>query len=219
MEVVTRYALTLHAENRLGDFAEAVPIELAGDVEPADALRQDAISRSDVRRAVPVRQVAAVEPVRGRLDLLVRDRWEAEGREDSLDRARSALAHVYDLLFSQRLDSPIDLPVALHGQPLVQVVGVVVAAAEHVVVARHHAPARCDEVGSGEELAHQLRRAAGRRVGGNRVVARGDLEVEPGGEDVLGKDLARAPGHAHHEGDAGDRAVLNALRARRTHER
>src|SRR6266480_5732519 len=107
LEVVTRYALTLHAENRLGDFAEAVPIELAGDVEPADALRQDAISRSDVRRAVPVRQVAAVEPVRGRLDLLVRDRWEAEGREDSLDRARSALAHVYDLLFSQRLDSPI----------------------------------------------------------------------------------------------------------------
>src|SRR5256885_9699040 len=72
LEVVTRYALTLHAENRLGDFAEAVPIELAGDVEPADALRQDAISRGDVRCAVPARQGAAVEAVPARRDPLAR---------------------------------------------------------------------------------------------------------------------------------------------------
>ena len=48
---------------------------------------------------------------------------------------------------------------------------------------------------------------------GDRVVAGGDLEIEPGGEQVLGQDLAHAGGNGEDERDAGDRAVLDALRA------
>ena len=40
-----------------------------------------------------------------------------------------------------------------------------------------------------------------------------DLEVEPGGDHVLGEDRARPTGNGEDERDAGDRAVLHALRA------
>ena len=49
----------------------------------------------------------------------------------------AALAHGERVVLVERLDAGVDLPVALQRQPLVEVVGVVVAAAEHVVVARH----------------------------------------------------------------------------------
>ena len=53
----------------------------------------------------------------------------------------------------------------------------------------------------------------------DRVVARGDLEVEPGGDHVLGEDRPGAAGHREDERDARDRAVLHALRAGGAHER
>ena len=71
----------------------------------------------------------------------------------------------------------------------------------------------------GQELAHQLRRLADLRVRGDRVVARRDLEVEPGGEDVLAEDRARPARHREDERDARDRAVLDALRAGGAHDR
>ena len=113
----------------------------------------------------------------------------------------------------------VDLPVALHRQPLVQVVRVVVAAAEHVVVARHRRVAGRDEVGARQELPHQLRGLADLGVARDRVVAGGDLEVEPRSEHVLGQHLARAARHRQRERDARDGAVLNTLRAGGAHER
>ena len=56
------------------------------------------------------------------------------------------------------------------------------------------------------------------RMRGDRVVARGDLEVEPGGDHVLGEDRPRAARQRQHERDARDRAVLHALRAGRAHD-
>ncbi len=53
----------------------------------------------------------------------------------------------------------------------------------------------------------------------DRVVAGRDLEVEPGGEDVLGQDRPGSARDRQHERNAGDRAVLDALRARRPHDR
>ena len=129
-----------------------------------------------------------------------------------------ALAHRQDGLLAGGLDARVDLPVALQRHPLVEVVGVVVAAAERVVVARHDAVARGHEVRAGQELPHQLGRAARGGVRGDRVVAGGDLEVEPGGDQVLGQDRARAAGQAQRERDARDGAVLHALRPARAHE-
>ncbi len=71
----------------------------------------------------------------------------------------------------------------------------------------------------GQELAHQLRRLADRRVRGDRVVARCDLEVEPGGDHVLGQDRARPARQREDERDARDRAVLHALRPGGAHDR
>ncbi len=84
---------------------------------------------------------------------------------------------------------------------------------------RHHRVPGGDEVRSGEELAHQLRGLADLRVGCDRVVPRGHLEVEPGGDHVLPEDRARASRHRQHERHAGDRAVLDALRSGRPHRR
>ena len=138
---------------------------------------------------------------------------EAEPGEHRLDRAGRLPAHAQQLVLGDRLDPGVHLPVALGGQPLLEVVRVVVAAAEGVVLARHHRVAGGDEVGAGQELAHQLRRLADLRVRRDRVVARRDLEVEPGREHVLGEDLADAAGHREHERHARDRPVLDALRA------
>ena len=55
------------------------------------------------------------------------------------------------------------------------------------------------------------------RVRGDRVVAGRDLEVEPRGEDVLAEDRPRPARHGEDECDAGDRAVLHALRAGGAH--
>ena len=49
-------------------------------------------------------------------------------------------------------------------EPLVDVVGIEVAAAEGVVVTGHDRVARRDEVGAGQQLTHQLRRLTDRRV-------------------------------------------------------
>ena len=86
-------------------------------------------------------------------------------------------------------------------------------------MARHDRVAGRDEVGPRQELAHQLRGLADLRVRGDRVVAGGDLEVEPGGEDVLAEDRARPAGNGEDERDARDRPVLHALRAGRAHDR
>ena len=164
-------------------------------------------------------QVARVETRRREADLLVGDRRESELVEDGLHRARGTVANRDRLGLAERLDAGVDLPVALHRQPLVQVVRVVVAAAEHVVVARHRRVTGRDEVGPGEELPHQLRGLADLGVARDRVVAGGDLEVEPGSEHVLGQHLTRAAWHGQRQGDARDGAVLNALRACGAHER
>ena len=211
LEVVGRDALALHCQDRLGDVAEARGLERERHVGTADALGEDAIAGQHVGGAVAVGQVARVLAACGKLDLLVADRREAEPGKDRLDGACGAQAHRQQLLLACRLDAGVDLPVALQRQPLIVVVGVVVAAAEHVVVARHRAVARRHEVGAGQELPHQLARLADRRLRGDRVVARRHLEVEPGREHVLGQDLARAAGQRQHQSDAGDRAVLHAL--------
>ena len=52
----------------------------------------------------------------------------------------------------------------------------------------------------------------------DRVVAGGDLEVEPRRQHVLAEDRARPARHGEDERDAGDRAVLHALRAGGAHD-
>ena len=218
LQVVGGDALALHAEHRLGDVGEAAAVERERDVETGDAAREQLVRRLDVGRAVAIGHLARVV-ARGRdRHLLVRDRRQPEVGEHGLHGARRALAHAQELLLGDRLDAGVDLPVALDRQPLVEVVGVEVPAAERVVVPRHDRVARRDEVRPGEELAHELRRLADLRVRRDRVVAGRDLEVEPGGEHVLAEDRARPAGHREDERDARDRAVLHALRARRAHD-
>ena len=217
LQVVRGDPLALHADDRLGDVGEAAPVEGHDDVGAARAHGEQPVGGLRVGAAIAVRQVAAGRRVGRCLDLGVSDRREAELGEDGLDRTRCALPHRNDLLLTDRLDPRVDLPVPLDGHPLLEVVRVVVAAAEHVVVAGHDRIAGGDEVGPRQELAHELRRLADLGVRRDRVVAGCDLEVEPGGEQVLGQDLACAARHGEDEGYAGDRSVLHALRAGRAH--
>ncbi len=179
---------------------------------------EHAVGGEHVLTAIAIGHVVAGVADRRGLDLLVGHGREAELVEDRLDRPGGALANGKHGVLAGGLDARVHLPVALQGHPLVEIVGVVVAAAERVVVARHDAVARGDEVSAGEELSHQLGSAARGGVRGDRVVARGDLEVEPGRDQVLCQDRPRASGQAHRQGDARDGAVLHALRSARAHE-
>ena len=183
------------------------------DVERRDRAVHDPVGGRDVGGPVAVGQVTAGIAVGGGIDLLVRDRGKAEAREHRLHRPRSLRAHREHVVLGDRLDPRVDLPVALGRHPLVEVVGVVVAAAEGVVLAGHHRVARRDEVGARQELAHQLCGLANLRMRRDRVVPRRDLEIEPRGEDVLGQDLAHSTGHRQHQRHARDRPVLHALGA------
>ncbi len=98
---------------------------------------------SDVGGTVAVGQVARVEAARREPHLLVRHRRKAELGEHRLHRPRAARSRTATVVgLPERLDPRVHLPVALDRQPLVVVVRVVVAAAEHVVVARHRRVAR-----------------------------------------------------------------------------
>ncbi len=190
---------------------------------PRRAPRRRARARRPRPRHRPRRSRSGMSPAvvagRRRLDLGVRDLRQPELVEDRAHRERRASAHGEQLGLGDRLDAGVHLPVALDREPLVEVVGVVVAAAERVVVAGHHRVAGRHEVGAGQELAHQLRGLADRGVRRDRVVARGHLEVEPRGDHVLAEDRPRAAGHREDERDARDRPVLHALRARGAHDR
>ena len=148
-----------------------MPVELARHVEAADSLGQNPVGGGHIGSSITVGQITAVECIRRCFDFLVRDCRKVKSGEDSLDRARRALAHADGLTLAEGLDAAVDLPVALDREPLVEVVGVEVAPAEGVVPARHHRVARGDEVRPRQELAHQLRRLADLGVRGDRVVA------------------------------------------------
>ena len=138
LEVVRGDPLTLHPEHRLGHVREAGVGERPGDVEPRNAVGEHTVGGSDISGAVPVGQVLRVAAVRRRLDLLVRDRREAKGREHRLDGRRRAATYLQKLRLADGFDAAVDLPVALDCQPFVEVVRVVVPAAEGVVAPRHH---------------------------------------------------------------------------------
>ena len=148
LEVVGRDALAEHPDHRLGDVLEAVPVEREGDVERRGAASEKLVRRLDVGRAVAIRHVGAAVRVRRGLDLLVGHVGQPELGEDGLRRARRPFAHADELVLGDGLDAAVDLPVALEREPLVEVVGVVVAAAEGVVAARHDGVAGGDEVGA-----------------------------------------------------------------------
>ena len=194
-------------------------IERDRDVETRDPAFEHSVGRLDVERSVAVRHVAAVVAGGRRLDLGIRDRWEPEVVEHGAHGQGGATPGRQHGLLGDGLDAGIDLPVALDREPLVQVVGVVVAAPERVVVAGHHGVAGRHEVGAREELAHQLGGLADGGVRRDRIVARRDLEIEPGGDHVLGEDRAGSARDRQDERDARDRAVLHALRAGGPHDR
>ena len=217
LQIVRRHPLALHREHRFRSIGEAALGEGQRHVEPRDAAREQLVRGLDVGGAIAVRHLARVVPGGRGGDLLVRHRRQPELGEHGLDRPRRVLADAERLVLGDGLDPRVHLPVALDREPLVEVVRVEVAAAERVVVPRHHRVPRGDEVGAGEELAHQLGRLPDLRVRRDRVVAGGDLEVEPRREHVLAQDRPGAARNGEHEGDAGDRPVLDSLRAGRAH--
>ena len=146
LQVVRRDPLALHAEHGLGDVGEPAPVERERDVEARRASREQLVGRLDVGGSIAIRHLARVVAGGRDGDLGVRDHGQAELGEHGLHGAGSSLAHGQELLLGDGLDARIDLPVALDRQPLVEVVGVEVAAAERVVVSRHHRVARGHEV-------------------------------------------------------------------------
>ena len=69
----------MHSEDRLGDVREAAAIELAGDVEAADALLEDAVAGGDVRGAVAIGLQSKGTAIIHRADLQPLDNLELFG--------------------------------------------------------------------------------------------------------------------------------------------
>ena len=128
-------------------------------------------------------------------------------------RARRPLAHGAQPVLGHRPQRAVHAPVALQHEVVVEVLGVEVAGAEHVVVALDRAEPAEDEVRAGEEQRHGVRGAAHVRLADQRVVARARLEVAEHDQEVLGEQLAHAVGHAADHAGAVDAAVLHALGA------
>ena len=218
LQVVGRDALALHVEDPFGNAGEPSPVECECDVETRHLALERGIGRFDIGGPIAVGHVVCVIAERRRLDLPVADGREAQLLEHGLDRASRLRTDTQHLLLRHRLDATVDLPVPLHRQPLVDVVRVVVPTPEGVVVPGHDRVTGCDEIGARQELAHQLRGLANCRVRRDRVVAAGDLEIEPRGDQVLAENRPRAAGHGEHERDTRDRSVLHALRAGRAYD-
>ena len=142
LQVVRRDALPLHPEHGLGDVSEPAAVERERDVESRDAAGEQVVRRLDVRGAVAIGHLARVVARRRDCDLVVGDRRKPELHEDGLNGASRTLADESELLLGDRLDARVDLPVALDGQPFVEVVGIEVPATERVVVPRHDGVAR-----------------------------------------------------------------------------
>ena len=136
-----------------------------------------------------------------------------------LRRPGRALPHLTHPLLGHRSQGAVHVPVALQHEEVVEVLGVEVGGAEHVVVAQDRAEAREEEVRAGEEEGHGVRRAAHVRLGDEGVVARARLEVAEHDEEVLGEQLAHAAGHGADHAGRVDAAVLHALGAHRPGER
>ena len=112
-----------------------------------------------------------------------------------------------------RANAAVDLHVPLDDRPVVEILGVEVAAAEHVVLLGNGAVAGADEVGAGDHLQHQFGRLAQGRVGGQRVVARRAFQPQHRRQQVLGQHAAHTAGQRFRQRDAGDGSVLHALAA------
>ena len=148
-----------------------------------------------------------------------RGRHQPELAVDGQAGAGGALAHGAQLILGHGAQGSVDAPVALEHQVVVQVLGVEVAGAEHVVVARDRTEAGEEEVRAGEEQRDGVGGATHVRLGDQRVVARARLEVAEHDEEVLGEELAHAVGDAADDAGAVDAAVLHALRAHGAGER
>ena len=183
--------MALHLEHRSRHITEAAPVEGERDVDPRNSPLEGSVRCLHIGRPVSIGHIARVVARNRRRDFGVADRRQSKLLEDSLDGTGGSVANAGQLLFAHRLDPTVDLPVALNRQPLVDVVGVVVAAAERVVVARHHRVAGGDEIRSRQELAHQLRRLPDRRMRGDRIVPGRDFQIKPCRNHVLGQDRAR----------------------------
>jgi len=130
-----------------------------------------------------------------RCHLLVGDFGEAQPGKDRLDSAGRPLPHRQRFLLANRVQASVHLHVALHHQIVVVLVAIEAAPAKEVVgEAGHGAVSRVHEIGTGDELAHELGRLADVGMARQGVVTGGHLQVQHGGQQVFGQDDAHAPG-------------------------
>ena len=133
--------------------------------------------------------------------------------EDGLHGLGGSVAHPQDGFVADGPQPAVDLHVPLQDVVVVQVVGIEVAAAEEIVFLGHGAVPGEDVVGSGEKLQHQLGRFSDGGMGGQGVVARGQLQVQQGRDQIFGQHSPDAARQGLRQGDATDGAVLHSLGA------
>ena len=99
-----------------------------------------------------------------RLDFNITDDGEAQFGIDCLDGLSSRPANFGRLGFANRARTAIDLHVALQHGVIVQIIGIEIATAKHVVATGYGTISRKNKISAGNELQHQFGRFADGRM-------------------------------------------------------
>ena len=213
LQIVPRHPLAAHLEQIGGHLLEAAAVQGAYHIGQIGCTLQEAVGCGQVGHHVALRHVFAAVGEGGGLYFFVSNWGEIELGIDRLQRLRGLAAGGDGIGLAYRADAAVDLHIALDDGPVIEIFGVEVAAAEHVVLFGDGAVAGADEIGAGDHLQHQFGRLAQVRVGGEGVVAGGAFQPQHRSQQVFGQYAAHSAGQRFRQGDAGDGAVLHALAA------
>ena len=147
------------------------------------------------------------------LDFSVGDFGQTQFTEHTLQSAGSLVTGSNDSFFADRLQTAVDLHVALDDVPVIIVVSIPVGTSEHIVVVGSCGVAGADVVSAGEQLRHGTSNTAQIGVGEGLVVGGGGLQVQQHSDQVLSSDGADTTGNTSGNTNTGDGTVLGTLNA------
>ena len=137
MQIVPRHPLTSHLQQIGGHLLEAAPVQRGHHIGQIGRPFQEAVGCGQVGHHVPLRHILAAVGERGGLHLLDPNRRELQLGVDRLQRLRGLPTHGDRIGLAHRTDPAVHLHIALDDGPVVEILGVKVAAAEHVVAVFH----------------------------------------------------------------------------------
>ena len=154
LQVITGNPLPPHGQQVLGSLGKPPPRQGRHHIHHATVTRQKGIGGGQVWHDVTRRHVVTRMRHYRRLDFAIADGGEAQFGIHGLDGLGAGAANLGCLGFANRARAPIDLHVALQHGVIIQIIGIKIPPAKHVVAARYGTISRKNKVGAGDELQH-----------------------------------------------------------------